>query len=85
MAFPQRGTLVFGDAFGNWVELRGDAHADGDARFLLHYLDASGAVQEHDIGSLQPQFVARSDLLGRAIARYWPVPPFGPWRPGWLH
>lgn len=78
-----RGLLVFQDECGNRHRLTTDRHleiADGVAVLRSDHPD-----QEPWPMPTEPlRFVPREAVLGRAVARFWPWPPFGPWRPGWL-
>ncbi len=81
---PDRHLLVVRDRFGNLETLRGDAEFTDPASLRLRWPDATppGACE---LAAPPVHFVPREALLGRVMLRYWPLPPFGPWRIGWLH
>lgn len=80
-----RRLLVLRDRFANQDALHGDLEADDDGQGVrLRVFATDGTAQEHRLAVPTMHFVPRADLLGRAMLRYWPLPPFGPWRVGWL-
>lgn len=77
--------LVVRDRLGNVEMLRGEAEfVDQGNGLRLRWRDDAGVVEERDLATTPVHFVPRGALLGRAMLRFWPVPPFGPFRIGWL-
>jgi len=80
-----RQRIVVRDAGGNLEALHAEVVGVGaDGEVVLRWRDASGAAREWSPAGPPVQFVPREAIVGRAVLRWWPVPPFGPFRPGWL-
>lgn len=85
IVFEDRRELLLTDRFGNAEILHGSIRFEPDgAGLTLLQPRADGVVSEYPLAVTAPMFVARSEIVGRVIARYWPWPPFGPWRDLWL-
>ena len=77
--------MLFTDLFGERHMLRPEvSFAREDGRWQMHFGDEEVPGSTWPLHTEAVRFVPRDHILGRAIFAVWPVPPFGPWRPGWL-
>lgn len=82
---PTMGRLACRDRHGEWSVLRYEAGPEaGPDEVSLRWHDPAGTVHDWRLDGAAVHFVPRGDLVGRAIACWWPFPPFGPARLGWL-
>lgn len=85
VCLDDRHLLVLRDRLGNRDVLHGDLGPDdGGTGLRLGFRGMDGIARKQQLAATTVHFVPRADLLGRAMLRYWPLPPFGPWRAGWL-
>lgn len=85
VAIPAPGLLVVRDVLGDLHVLRGEfALADNGNLAIVRTRDTAGRPFEWELAGPDVNFVPRAAFAGKVIARYWPLPPFGPLRAGWL-
>jgi signal peptidase I len=85
VAIPALRLLVVRDELGDVHVLRGElALADNGNRAIVRTRDTAGRACDWELASPDVNFVPRAAFAGVALARYWPLPPFGPLRAGWL-